>query len=165
MARVNQVKDSGGKKLEEFKRRLGDKGVASILVGVQGKGAEETHNGENPDQETVGEIAGRHELGIGVPERSWLRAWVDENNPMIQDDLRAAMRAVLLGRLTREQAVEILGVKYVGLIQTRIANGILPPNAPSTIARKESSTPLIDTGQMRSAITYVLESMLGKSKA
>lgn len=31
-----------------------------------------------------------------------------------------------------------------------------PPNAPSTIARKGSSNPLIDTGHMKSAVTYII---------
>jgi hypothetical protein len=45
----------------------------------------------------------------------------------------------------------------VGVIKQRIANGIAPPNSPYTIARKGSSKPLIDTGQLRNSITYQVE--------
>jgi hypothetical protein len=152
---TNSVRDTGKRDLQKYAKGLD--GGAAVLVGVQGKEAQEGHQG---GKETVGEIASRHELGLGVPERSWLRDWVDENRGVIRTDLRNAMTQVLRGRLTKDQAMEILGVKYVGLIQTRIANGIEPPNAPSTIARKGSSTPLIDTGQLRSAVTYILEQML-----
>jgi len=38
---------------------------------------------------------------------------------------------------------------------TNPANG-WPPNAPSTIARKGSSQPLIDTGNLRKSIIYVI---------
>lgn len=156
----NRVVDRGGAKLARFARNLRGPGAA-VLVGVQGKEAKATHRTEDGEEaQTVGEIASQHELGLGVPERSWLRDWVDENRAQIQEDLRRAMRLVLLGRMTKEQAVSLLGVKYVGEIQARISAGIDPANAPSTIARKGSSTPLIDTGQFRSAITHVLESML-----
>lgn len=131
---------------------------ASILVGVQGKEAVEPH--EESPLLTVGDIATFSELGLGQPERSWLRDWVDANKPMIEEDLRKVMRKVILLEMTAEQGIQLLGVKYVGLIQTRIASGIAPPNAESTIARKESSTPLIASGQFRSAITFTLEKLL-----
>lgn len=145
----------------------------TVLVGVQGEKAAEVHSGGQPsgfaelpardrqaEPQTVAEIANEHEFGLGVPERSWLRAWVDENQPMIRNDLRRAAMRILEGKLTIQQAADLLGSKYVASIQTRIANGIAPANAPSTIERKGSSTPLIDTGQFRSAITYIMEQLL-----
>lgn len=153
MAKKSTIQDKGRPKFLRFVN--GVSGGAAVLVGIQGKEAQASH--EEGARETVGEIASRHELGLGVPERSWLRAWVDENQKTIREDLRKVMRQVLRGKMTKEQGVEILGLKYVGAIQTRISNGIQPANAPSTIARKGSSTPLIDTGQLRSAITHILE--------
>ncbi|MCK4717652.1 MAG: hypothetical protein KAT70_03195 [Thermoplasmata archaeon] len=160
MAR-NRVRDSGGGRTKALLKRLSRH--STVLVGVQGKKAEATHK-DSEDSEgeplTVGEIASIHEFGLGVPERSWLRAWIEENRSMIQSDLRRAMQRVIEGKLTKEQAASILGVKYVGEIQKRIAQGIEPPNHPDTVKRKGSSKPLIDTGQLRSAITWVLESAL-----
>lgn len=43
---------------------------------------------------------------------------------------------------------------------TNPANG-WPPNAPSTIARKGSDRPLIDTGSLRRAITFVVRAKIG----
>jgi hypothetical protein len=129
----------------------------SCLLGVQGKDATAKHKGAPL---TVVEIANQHEFGLGVPERSWLRAWFDENEAMIRNDLRRAAMRIIEGRLTQVQAAELLGAKYVAAIQTRIANGIAPPNAQVTIDRKKSSTPLIDTGQFRSAITSIMEELI-----
>lgn len=161
MAR-NRVRDSGGGRTKALLKRLSRQ--ATVLVGVQGKKAEATHKGAPEDSDgeplTVGEIASVHEFGLGVPERSWLRGWIDENRSMIQADLRRGMQRVIEGKLTKEQVASILGVKYVGEIQKRIAQGIEPPNHPDTVKRKGSSKPLIDTGQLRSAITWVLESAL-----
>lgn len=135
----------------------------AVLVGIQGEKAAEKHaapEGEEQEPLSVAEIADAHEFGLGVPERSWLRAWVDENQAMIRNDLRRAAMRMIEGKLTAQQAADLLGTKYVAAIQTRIANGIAPANAPATIAKKGSSTPLIDTGQMRSAITYIMEQLL-----
>jgi hypothetical protein len=136
-------------------RRLGAaKGKLELSVGIQGRQATEAH--KQTEGLTVAALGAIHEFGLGVPERSWLRAWFDENQGEIAEDLRKAGRGILLGRFTRERILEILGLKYAGQIQARIASNIPPALAPSTVARKGSSVALIDTGQLRSAITYML---------
>lgn len=50
-----------------------------------------------------------------------------------------------------------LGVLAQGDIQMEITALSSPPNTPSTIARKGSSNPLIDTGAMRGAVTWKLD--------
>ncbi len=129
----------------------------ALVVGVQGKEAAEPSK-DNPEL-TVGAVATFNELGLGVPERSFLRDWADQHKEEIQEDLRKVQRAVLAGKMTAERGLQILGLKYVGQIQTRIANGIAPPNAESTIRQKGSSVPLMDRGQLRSAITFLLEDL------
>lgn len=145
--------------------------LGAVTLGVQGREASATHTpdpkaqpkGPQPRQsiQTIGEIAERHELGLGVPERSWLRAWVDAHEGMIRADAGKAMRRVLEGKLTREQALEILALKWQGAIQQWIADGrVQPPLSQVTIDRKGSSVPLIDTGQLRSAITGVARAVV-----
>lgn len=157
------VRDSDPR-FEKVRGALGS--AFTVLVGVQGEKATELHTAEPsaegvpPEPVTVAEIANKHEFGLGVEERSWLRAWVDENQPMIRNDLRRAAMRIIEGKLTIQQAADLLGTKYVASIQIRISNGIAPANAPATIERKGSSTPLIDTGQFRSAITYLMEQLL-----
>ena len=106
------------------------------------------------DAVTVLEVAIWNEFGTDkIPERSFIRAWFDENEEKCREGVRRMAEAVLAGKYTPEQALELLGAKFVGEIQKRIANGIPPPNAASTVARKGSDTPLVDKGQLRSAIT------------
>src|SRR5262245_20440620 len=52
-----------------------DQGV--LKVGILEAEAAEEH--EDADGATVGEIAEIHEFGLGVPQRSFLRGWVDED--------------------------------------------------------------------------------------
>lgn len=49
-----------------------------------------------------------------------------------------------------------LGLMVVGNIQQDIADRKFTPNAPYTIKRKGSSTPLIDNGQLRRSIDFEL---------
>ena len=89
-----------------------------------------------------------------IPSRSFIRDWFDEAEPQLRDDLRVLMQSVLRGDRTKEQVLEILGQKAVGEIQEHIAAGIPPLNADATVKAKGSSTPLIDTGQLRGGVTY-----------
>lgn len=107
---------------------------------------------------TVLEKAIFNEFGTAeIPARSFIRAWVDESQGAIVKALASQARLVVAGKISKEQAIERVGLWAVGQIQARIAQGIDPPNAPSTIARKGSSTPLIDTGQLRSSVSYKVD--------
>jgi hypothetical protein len=104
---------------------------------------------------TVLDVATWNEFGAGnVPQRSFLRAYFDENGPKNSKLALSLMQTCVTGKRTPGQVLNLLGVKFVGEIQRRMAAGIPPPNAPSTIRRKGSSKPLIDTGQLRSSIAY-----------
>lgn len=62
---------------------------------------------------------------------------------------------------TAEQALNKLGVAAKGLVQEEIVNGGFAPNAESTIAKKGSEQPLIDTGYMRQSVNYVVKKREG----
>jgi hypothetical protein len=144
------------------------KAIASAAAGptvtyvgvIDGKGGEKPHGNTGL---TVGELADIHEFGLGVPERSFLRAWFDENRAQVQETLRAAHRQVLLGKLTPKRAGELIGLKFAGEIQKFIAEGhVQPPLSEQTVKKKGSSVPLIDTGQLRAAISWYTEVRLIK---
>lgn len=59
-------------------------------------------------------------------------------------------------RQTAEQSLKQIGVFGVGLVQEKIESGSYEPNAPSTIRKKKSDKPLIDTGKMRQSVKYVI---------
>ena len=71
-----------------------------------------------------------------------------------QGILKKLLQRVIAGELTEDAALEQFGAWSKGEIQARIARGVPPPNAASTVKRKGSSTPLIDTGILRSSIDY-----------
>ena len=65
--------------------------------------------------------------------------------------------AVVQGKLSAHAMLSQVGSYAVAVCQEHISAGIDPPNAESTIAKKGSSTPLVDNGTLRQSITYVLE--------
>ena len=106
-----------------------------------------------PKGESVLDVAARNEFGMGVPERSFLRTggleFVDDSQPLFK---KAIKRVNEGGDL--ESELDKIGLKAVAAIQQKIVDVKEPANADSTIARKKSSNPLIDTGLMRQSVTY-----------
>ncbi len=137
---------------------------ATVTVGIHGDDGSDPHahatfeadGALTPDSDlTVSEVGSFHEFGLGVPQRSFIRGWfdeaVEENRALIASQLKLA----ILGKLTLEAALERIALKMEASIKKRIAargNGAYPGLAASTIKRKGSSVPLIDTGQLRAAI-------------
>lgn len=137
---------------------------ARIEVGIlSGKGAEEPAHRIDGVSEllTLLQVAIFNEFGTlnadgteHVPERSFIRGWWDENEPQLRADLTKLMQSVVAGKRTKEQILELMGTRCVGQIQQRIADGIAPENADSTVERKGSSTPLIASGQLRAGVSF-----------
>ncbi len=119
------------------------------------------------DRLTLLDLAAIHELGLGnVPERSFLRAYVDEQGERLRAMLAALMTAEIARTVQsgapiddgkRRAILTKLGLRMVAEIQARMSAGIAPDLQPATVQRKGSSTPLIDTGQLRSGITFQVD--------
>ena len=133
-----------------------------VTIGIHEKaGSASMTNGK-----TLVDIANINEFGSAdghVPQRSFVRAPFDAHEAELRKDLVGLMIDVLNGRRTKEQILDIIGQKGVGILQKAIADQIPPPNAPYTIQKKGSSTPLVATGFMRSSITYEVDP--GEKKA
>lgn len=89
-----------------------------------------------------------------IPERSYLRAWFDENVDVLQATMERLIGQVVEGKISGRAALETIGGYVVTHVQAYMVDLKTPPNAPSTIRRKGSSNPLIDTGQLKDSITW-----------
>lgn len=103
------------------------------------------------------DIAMWNELGtVGMPARPFLRQTADNNG-----DKMAAFGGAQAMRLAKgasaESCLEAIGVFSKGLVQETIRDGSFEPNAPSTIKKKGSDKPLIDTGRMRQSVNYAIK--------
>ena len=89
---------------------------------------------------------------IRIPERSFLRSAFDQNRRVYERMLEQGTGRVIDGTDKPARVVGLIGEKHVADVVNGINAGIAPPNAPSTIARKGASKPLIHTGQLKMAI-------------
>jgi hypothetical protein len=126
-------------------------GLGALTIGIQGKEALEQH----PESDlTVGEIGAIHELGLGVPQRSWLGRFMDQNQVRLAAEAKAMLIEVAEGRMSRKKAFEALGYKWVKEVRDDIYTGRITPPL-SAGYRNRTGMPLFDTGTMAKGITYV----------
>jgi hypothetical protein len=67
------------------------------------------------------------------------------------------MKAEILGGASAESILKKIGIFQKDLMQVEITEGGFEPNAASTVKRKGSSVPLIDTGRMRQSVNYIVK--------
>lgn len=107
---------------------------------------------------TNAEIGAVQEFGSiskGIPKRSWLRMPIFQNaKNIISDAAKILPKAVETGSMI--PVLRIIGISAQAQIQKGFDSrgfGRWKPNAAATIAAKRSSAPLIDTAQLRRAVT------------
>jgi len=161
VARTARVidRDFGWKAYLETVNRI-ERERPDVVVGLFGPDAEAMHG--QAKGSTVAQLGATHEFGLGVPECSFLRSTFDLNKDKylrflvrgMGDEIYAAAKDKRPFGSKDSKTLKQLALKMEGDVKLRIGRRqIPPPNAPSTIARKGSSTPLVDSGQMRRAIT------------
>lgn len=133
---------------------------AHVQVGILADAPKKVGKGEEPTDLTLVEIAALHEFGApgaGIPQRSFVRGTVDAQKGAIQKLQKTLATQVFKGKIDRTKALDLLGMRIAAMIKKQISVGISPPLAASTVAEKGSSKPLINTGQLRSAITWFVK--------
>lgn len=90
----------------------------------------------------------------GIPSRPFLLNAIRKNRRKYLEAMKTAGAKILRGEATLDQTMRKLGILAQGDIQQEITDLRDPPNAPATIRAKGSSNPLIDTGEMRSKVTW-----------
>jgi hypothetical protein len=143
-------RDKGWNRIKAETNALGGK---SVKVGLQNDGT----MGE--DGETlVAQYAYYNEFGTSrIPARPFMRTAYDKNRPDLLRTTRKLWDGVMDGKLSAAQAAGVLGERHAEQVDQTIVSLDSPANAESTIERKGSSNPLIDSGQMRQSVRYVVE--------
>jgi hypothetical protein len=134
------------KQIEELKK-------LQVRIGYQ------TGTASSEDGVDMANIAMFNELGTArMPARPFLRTSADNNKNTIEKFCKAQLKKVTQGG-TAEQALNAIGVMQTGLVQDTITGspGWAVPNAPSTVEKKGSDVPLIDTGKMMQSVHHVIK--------
>ena len=145
-------------RLEEMMRKTQELASTQVLVGIP---AANTSRKDGPiSNAALGYI---HEMGSparNIPARPWLGPPVNRMKDEAAAMLKQAAELRFDGKTPEaDQVLNALGLTAQNKVKANLVAGGDPafaPNAPSTIARKGSDSPLINTAQLLNSITYVL---------
>lgn len=157
MAVIDSTTPEGKKFFAELKKL----GELECYAGFQGgvtKAKERKGDSIEDSEVDLLDVAAFNELGTSnSPSRPFLRKSIDDNQDEITAFCQAQLKRLLDGTTTAEQILKELAVFEKGLIQEEIVEGDFAANAPSTIKKKGSETPLIDTGHMRQSVLTIID--------
>lgn len=140
--------------IAELKRRLAE-GEHLVKVGLPDI-LKETLDGK-PVEYDLAAIARVNEFGSetrNIPERPAFRRGLGGGAKDFNRLNAVQLRLIALGRQTVQRALGLLGLMGAAKVKVEIVEGDFVENAPSTIARKGSSHPLIATSQEHNSVTY-----------
>jgi len=140
-----------------FFKQLEELAKLQVRVGIQ-QGKAETDEGVD-----MVDIAMFNEVGTAhIPARPFIRQSADSNKTIIEKMCKAQLQKVAQGG-SAAQALNAIGAMQVGLIQDTITRSKewAEPNADSTIEKKGSDVPLIDTSRLLQSVSYVVVSKGG----
>lgn len=126
-----------------------DRGYKALIKRARQMLAEHTitvgiHSDEDPRNLMIGTY---HEFGTeNMDARSFIGAWVDEQEADLLADIRKVQDRVIRGKVSVMNGLKQLGLLFVGKVQKRMAGGLQPDKVDGSTAR------LIQTGQLRSSI-------------
>lgn len=141
---------------KKFYKELEKLKSLTVRVGYQSGETAASSDGESTGADLC-EIAVYNELGTAtIPSRPFMRDSVDKHADTINAFIKHQKDLFISGKITAEQMLNAIGVFQKGLVQSEIVDGDFEPNAPSTIRRKGSDKPLIDTGKMRQSVNFVI---------
>lgn len=136
-----------------------------VLVGIPSTTAEREPDPEDPQPLTNAEIGYIQENGApeaNIPARPFLRPGISGAVPQIVARYENGAKAVLDGRLASiDQVHAQVGLSAQNAVRKKITDGPFAPLKPSTLANRRArgrkgERPLIDTGQLRNALTFVV---------
>ena len=140
----NSIRDELQKALSELKTD------DFVTVGIH-----EDENARAGDVMTNAKLGAIQHFGNDkIPSRPWLDVGVASVNEEITETIADAIE----DGLPLEQALNQVGVVAVAGVQEYMTDLSSPANAESTIARKGSDNPLIDTGELRQSVNYKITS-------
>lgn len=154
--------ESTTKVFDELRAKIGAAASWYVKVGVLA-----SQGGDNlvPGTDiTLTDLMAIHEFGseaAGIKERSSIRSTFQRNE--VRDGLEKLLarsaREIIADKSTPEKALGVIGSWGAAQIKNTIKHQQTTgpedqANAPSTIARKGSSTPLVDTGQLINAVSW-----------
>lgn len=141
------------KRLKQVMKRAEQLNQLQLVAGIPNDETSREDSGEI----TNAELGIIHEWGApekGIPERSFMRSTMSEEMENLGRLSKTQIALCLEGNISPHDVFATIGAYLQGKIVDKITDGEFVPNNEKTVKHKGSSKPLIDTGQLRGAITY-----------
>ena len=137
------------KGLQSLKRKLKTAEGARAEVGIFSD-----HDARDDGKSNV-EIGAKHEFGQGVPMRSWLQMPINTELPKIVVNEESQLAAAFIedGANAMLERIGFMGEAAIQAAFDTGGFGTWESNSEYTIAMKGRNEPLIDTSQLRGAIS------------
>lgn len=137
-----------------------------LLIGIPAAtAARDPEEGEAPiDNATIGYLMEFGAPAANIPERPFLVPGIQSATDRIGKRLQRAAEAALDGKKDEVDAqYEAAGLIGQSAVRAKITDGPFVPLAPATLARRRArgrtgEKPLLDTGQLRRSVTFVVRS-------
>lgn len=138
-------------KFKQLIEQIKASGEKAVYVGFP---AEFNEKVDGSDNFNLASLAAVLEFGNErIPSRPFLRQTLAEN----QEKYTALFVKLFESGVSIDQIYEQIALIAQGDVQQNIVNGKWTANAPSTIKRKKSSKPLIDTGKLRQSVKGIVK--------
>lgn len=146
---------------KEFQKAVSILTRTKVLVGVPAAKAERQIDDDHgaPRHINNAALAYIHDNGApeaNIPARPFMQPGIENAKDAIVKGMRRAGDVALAGGEIEKDLTRV-GLIAQSAIQEKITDGPFVPLKPATIKRKGSDRPLIDTGQMRRSISFVVE--------
>lgn len=129
--------------------------VKNVLPSAEAKKPKRTAT-EATSTLTVAEIAFIMEYGSiknNLPPRPIMAKTVARTKNQLVNLQGRSLDSVLAGKVSAEQAMKLLALWFEGELKRSFISETFAPLNPQTVAKKKSTRPLIDSGQLRQSIT------------
>ena len=137
---------------KELKNKLDTK--KKVRVGILG--ADNSRDGEPFGNAEIGLVQEMGSTTKNIPPRSFIRMPLEKNAKQLASVFNTNIIRNAIENGDIDTALELLGIKAEAIIQEAFETqgfGQWAANAPSTASQKGSSSPLIDTGELRKSIS------------
>lgn len=145
---TTETKQNIFQRILDSAKGLTEKGVVAGFP----KGRLNTPHYENG--ESIIDVAIKNNYGMGVPRRDFMTPSSKKWMKFFSESLDIVRRDLIENKVKPDNFLNAMGRKAQNIIRDEITALDTPPNAPSTIAKKGSNNPLVDTGDMRKAVTW-----------
>ena len=132
-----------------------------VLIGIPAS-TTDRKDGEPINNATIGYIQETGSPANNLPARPFLVPGVESAQKAATDELKKGAGAAMSGdAMGADKALHRAGITASNAVKGKINSGVPPELAKSTLAARRrrgrtGTTPLIDTGELRNSITYVI---------